>query len=291
MKKYVVYGIVFLAMFFWAMTYIWYKIVFTQLGPISVMTIRLLFSAVFMLLFSKITKRLSMIKKEDLPWFLLLSIFQPFLYFLAESHGVELVSPTISAVIISTIPVFTPFATFLFFKDRISVYNTIGIALSFIGVLAVVLGKQLHFSGSVWGIALLFGAVISAVAYGIIIVRLTNKYNSFTIISWQNLFGGLLFLPLFFIFDWQSFLDAQFNREIILNLIYLSLFGSSLAFLLFTFGIKQLGLVQASMFTNIIPVITAIFAYFMLGDTIDIVKGVGIAVVLIGLFMSQQKKV
>lgn len=285
-----VYGIVFMSMVFWAMTYVWYKIVFKELGPISVMTIRLVFSAVFMLVFSIITNKLTIPHKSDIGWFILLSFFQPILYFLAESHGVQLVSPTIAAVIISTIPVFTPFATFLFFKERISLFNTLGVVLSFVGVLAVVLGKELQFTGSVMGIVLLFIAVFAAVGYGIIVMRLTNKYNAFTIISWQNLFGGVFFLPLFFIFDWHAFLGANFTKEIVLNLIYLSLFGSSLAYVFFTYAIKNLGLVKASMFTNIIPVITAIFAFVMLGHTIDYVKGIGIGIVLLGLFMSQSNR-
>lgn len=286
-----VYGIVILSMVFWAMTYVWYKIVFAELGPISVMTIRLVFSAIFMLVFSKITKRLVVPGLKDFYWFLLLSLFQPFFYFLAESYGVSMVSPTISAVIISTIPVFTPFVAYFFFKEKVTVFNVAGILLSFVGVLAVVLGKNLYFSGSGLGIILLFMAVLAALAYGVIIVKLTSKYNSFTIISWQNLFGAIYFLPLFFIFDWSNFIEANFTQQIIINLIYLAFFGSSLAYVFFTFAIKNLGLVKASMFTNVIPVFTAIFAYIVLGETIDFIKGIGIGIVLIGLYMSQINRI
>lgn len=286
-----VYIIVVLSMLCWAMTYIWYKIVFTELGPLSVMTIRLVFSAMFMFAFSKLTKRLTIPESKDWLWFILLSFFQPFLYFLAESYGVSMVSSTISAVIISTIPVFTPFIMFLFFREKVSLFNVIGIVVSFIGVIAVILGRELHFSGSILGILLLFSAVLAALFYGVIIVKLTNKYNTFTIISWQNLIGAFFFLPLFFIYDWQNFLNANFSQKIILNLIYLALFGSSLAYVFFTFSIKKLGLVKASMFANIIPVFTAMFAYFVLGEVLSAFKWVGIFVVLFGLYMSQMNRV
>lgn len=134
-------------------------------------------------------------------------------------------------------------------------------------------------------------AVLAALAYGVIIVKLTSKYNSFTIISWQNLFGAIYFLPLFFIFDWSNFIEANFTQQIIINLIYLAFFGSSLAYVFFTFAIKNLGLVKASMFTNVIPVFTAIFAYIVLGETIDFIKGIGIGIVLIGLYMSQINRI
>lgn len=284
-----VYGIVILAMLFWSLTYIWYKNVFIELRPISVMTIRLFFSTIFLFSFSITIKKLTIPCLKDFGWLILLSFFQPFLYFLAESYGVSMVSSTVSAVIISTIPVFTPFVAYLFFRDKITVFNVFGIVVSFLGVLMVVLGKDLHFSGSVLGIFILFGAVMAAMGYAVIIVKLTGKYNSFTIISWQNLFGTLFFIPLFFTIDWNHFIQANFNKDIILNLIYLSLFGSSIAYVFFTYSIKHLGITKASVFTNAIPVFTAAFAYFFLGELLSAFKIGGIALVLMGLFMSQKK--
>lgn len=289
-KKYMVFGIVILSMLFWSATYIWYKVVFEVLQPISVMTIRLFFSAIFLLVFSIIIKKLQIPNRKDFGWLLLLSFFQPFLYFLAESYGVSMVSPTVAAVIISTIPVFTPLVAFAFFGSRITVFNLLGILLSFMGVLMVILGLDFQFDGSLMGVLILSGAVLAALGYSVIIVRLTGKYNSFTIISWQNLFGFLFFLPLFFIFDYEAFISAPFNAKIILNLIYLSLFGSSLAYVFFTYSIKNLGITTASLFTNTIPVFTAVFAYFSFGETLSWYKWIGILIVLFGLYMGQHRK-
>lgn len=289
LNKFMVYGIVTLSMLFWSMTYVWYKVVFVELMPITVMTFRLVFSAAFLLGFSKFTKRLAIPNKTDFLWLLLLSFFQPFLYFLAESYGVSMVSSTLSAVIISTIPVFTPLVAYLFFGDRITLFNFFGLVLSFLGVLIVILGKDFHFEGSVTGILILFGAVASALAYAVIIVKLAGKYNSFTIISWQNLFGTLYFLPLFFIVDWEAFTQANFTPKIILNLFYLSFFGSSLAYVLFTYSIKHMGITRASMFTNVIPIFTAAFAFIILNERLEWIQIIGIFVVLSGLYMAQKK--
>lgn len=289
LKKYMVYGIVILAMLFWSATYIWYKVVFEALQPISVMTIRLLFSSLFLLIFSAIIKKLQVPNLKDFGWLLLLSLFQPFLYFLAESYGVSMVSPTVAAVIISTIPVFTPLVAYLFFRQTITIHNFWGILISFIGVLMVLLGKNFRFEGSVLGLIILAGAVLAALGYAAIIVRLTGRYNAFTIISWQNLFGFFYFLPFFFIFDFKHFVSASFNQTIVLNLIYLAFFGSSLAYVLFTYSIKTIGITKASLFTNTIPVFTAFFAYWQFGEILSVFKMFGIGVVLTGLYMGQHR--
>jgi len=288
-KKIMVYGIVLLSMLFWSLTYIWYKIVFTELQPITVMTFRLGISAMFMGLFTKAIGKWQHPNKKDTLWFIALSFFQPFLYFLFESHGVNLVSSTISAIIISTIPLFTPIVAYLFLKQKISILNLIGILISFFGVLMVVLGKSLRFDGSVFGIILLSGAVISALGYAVIIVRLTGRYNSFFIISMQNIFGLLFFLPLFFIFEIDDFSKAAFTSEIVINLLYLALLGSSLAYVFFTYSIKQLGITTASLFTNVIPIFTAALAFYFLGEKLSVFKFIGICIVVIGLFLGQTK--
>ena len=285
-----VYGIVITAMLFWSMTYIWYKVVFEALQPISVMVFRLFFSSVFLFLFSKITRKLQIPTKSDFGWLALLSLFQPFLYFLAESYGVSMVSATVASVIIATIPLFTPFVAFLFYQHRISVFNIFGIIVSFTGVLMVVLGKNLHFDGSLLGVLILAGAVLAALGYSVIIVKLAGKYSSFTIISWQNLFGLVYFLPFFLIIDWPAFSFASIDKRILLNLVYLAFFGSSLAYVFFTYSIRNLGITTASLFTNTIPVFTSLFAYFLLGEVLPLFNRLGIAVLLIGLFMGQIKR-
>lgn len=290
-KNLMVYGIVILSMLFWSLTYIWYKIVFVELNPITVMTFRLGISAISLVVFSMLIKKFQIPSKSDFYWFIILSIFQPFLYFLAESYGVSLVSSTVSAVIISTIPVFTPVVAYLFLNDKISKINGVGIFVSFIGVLIVVLGKDLQFNGSIKGILLLFGAVFSALGYSVVIVKLTNKYNSFTIISWQNIFGTLMFLPLFFIFDFNNLQVSNFTQSVVINMLYLSLLGSSVAYIFFTYSIKNIGITRANLFTNLIPPFTAVFAFFILKEELSLFKIGGILVVVAGLFLGQKKSI
>lgn len=290
-KNLMVYGIVILSMLFWSMTYIWYKIVFIELNPITVMTFRLGISGVTLLIFSKLINKLQIPDKSDFYWFIILSVFQPFLYFLAESYGVSMVSSTVSAVIISTIPVFTPIVAYLFLNDRISKLNIVGIVVSFIGVLMVLLEDDFHFNGSVKGILLLFGAVFSALGYALVIVRLTYKYNSFTIISWQNILGTIMFLPLFFIFDFHDFSVLNISKSVIINMLYLSLLGSSVSYIFFTYSIKNLGIIKATLFTNLIPAFTAVFAYYMLNEELSAFKIGGILVVITGLFLGQKRSV
>jgi drug/metabolite transporter (DMT)-like permease len=286
-KGIIVYPTIILAMIFWSLSFVWYKMVYEYYEPITTIFLRLILSSVFLIPFTYFLKKLQKIERQDYKYILLLSFFQPFLYFVGESIGVKFVSSTTAAVIISTIPVLTPIVAFLVFREKLSVFNVLGVLLSFFGVLMVILEKDLSFVASPIGLMLMLLAVASAIVYSVLIIKLAHKYNAYTITTVQNFIGIFLFLPLFLIFDYQKFIQVEITMDLVIPLLELSIFASSFAFIFFTYGIKELGISKANMFTNIIPVFTAIFAYFLLDELLNMQKITGILIVLAGLFMSQ----
>ncbi|MCK4662059.1 MAG: DMT family transporter [Bacteroidales bacterium] len=286
-KKAIVYPIIILSMIFWSMSFVWYKIVYQYFEPITTIFLRLIISSILLLIFTLIFKKLQKVKKEDYGLMIILAFFQPFLYFVGESFGMLYVSSTVAAVVISTIPLFTPILAFFLFGERISFYNVAGIFISFFGVLMVIFNKNLTITASPKGLLLLFIAVVAALSYSALIIKLTKKYNSYTIITVQNVIGIFFFLPLFLIFDFKSFINITFTWKMVLPLIELAVFASSLAFVFFIYGIKELGITKANMFCNVIPVFTAILAFFILKETLSSQKFLGIFIVIGGLFLSQ----
>jgi len=284
------YFLVILAMFFWGFSFIWTKMLLVDLKPISIITFRLIIAVCFLLIVGTLIKKLQKLKPEDIGLFLFLAFLEPFMYFLGETNGLKYVNATISSVLIGLIPLLSPFAAYLFYKEKLNVLNFVGIAVSFFGVILVVLKKDLSFNASTEGILLMCLAVFSAIGYSLVVVKAVKKYNIFSIITYQNLFGALFFLPLLFYFDLGHLKTVNFNLAILWPLLALAILASSVAFMLFTYGIKQLGIVKANTISNSIPVFTAIFAYFLLDEKLIFINIVGILIVLTGLFLSQLRK-
>jgi drug/metabolite transporter (DMT)-like permease len=284
-----VYASIVLAMLFWSFSFVWVKIVYLVYNPITTVFLRLLISAFLLFLIGKSLNRIQHIRKEDRRHLILLAFFEPFMYFMGESFGLKLVSSTLGAVIISTIPLFSPFGAYFFHKEKIDAKIVVGILFSIIGVGVIIFNKQFDLIASPVGIALMFVAVLSAVAYSIVLKGLASKYNPLTLISYQNLIGIAFFLPLFLTFDLNHFISAEPTKEVWISLIQLAVFASSLAFIFFTYGLKHLGINRSNVFINAIPVFTAIFAYFVLNETLNFQKMLGISIVISGLFLSQAK--
>lgn len=238
----------------------------------------------------KITKKLCIPDIKELKTLLLLAFFEPFLYFMGESYGLKYVSSTVGSVIVATIPLFALIPAWFIFREKIKLWAFIGILLSFIGVGFMVFNSSLELSASPLGVGLEFGAVFAAVGYTIILKKVSNNINNVSIIFYQNLFGAIYFIPLWFIFEFKSFIDTPFNKEAFIAIIELSIFATTLAFILFSFSIRQLGIAKSNMFINLIPIFTALFAWIILGDKLSGLQYVGISIVIAGLFLAQVKR-
>ena len=289
-KKVQLYIIIVLSMVFWGMSFVWSTIVFRYLEPITTVFFRLILSSAILFAGLKIFGKLEKIKREHYKMFLISALFNPFLYFLGENFGLKNTSATISAVIIATIPVFSPIAAFFFLKERLSLLNVIGLIVSFFGVLVMLVNKDLSLNAAPLGIMCLGFAVIAAIIYSMLLKRLAFHYNAFTVIANQNLIGSFLFLPLFLIFEAHKLSSVTFNASWVSSLLMLSVFASSLAFVFFAIGTREIGVSKTSIFSNLIPAITAIGSYFLLGEAFSVQKGAGILMVICGLSISQLNK-
>ncbi len=277
------------AMFFWSFSFVWVKIAYLAYHPLTVILFRLVFSALLLFSFTFIIRRLQIPSKKDMGIFILMAFFEPFLYFMGESFGLQYVSSTVAAVIVATIPLFAPFMAWYFFRERLSRVNIAGLIATFIGVSLVVM-NNMGFSASPKGVILEFAAVFSAIAYSTVLRKLAFRYNTFTIIAFQNLIGIGMFLPFWLVFECRGFIATPFHPRAFTAILLLSFFASTLAFIFFTFSIRHLGINRSNSYINLIPVFVAIFAFLILGDHLSIQNIIGIIIVIAGLFLAQIKK-
>ena len=84
-------------------------------------------------------------------------------------------------------------------------------------------------------------------------------------------------------------IDLTFDK--LLPIIELSVVASAIAYLLFVYSVLKIGITQSNMFANLIPVFTAIFAWFMLDETLTFRATIGILLVIIGLSIPHWQRV
>lgn len=287
MKGWTVHIVAVISMFFWGLSYIWSKYVFEVYSPLTTIFFRLTISFVVLFVFVYATSNDFFIYKKDYPLFALSALFNPFLYFIGENFGLKLVSASVSAIIVATIPLFAPFIAWYYYKEKLKLLNTAGLVLSFIGLLFIILKKDFSLNADPVGLMLLSLAVVSALFYMVVLKKLTKKYPPVTIIMWQNLIGAIYFLPFFLFFDFQKVIEIKPDIDAVLSLLMLGIFSSSLAYVLYTYTLKHLGIIKSSLYTNLIPVFTALLSFYLLSESFTFAKIIGMIIVISGLILSE----
>jgi drug/metabolite transporter (DMT)-like permease len=276
------------AIILWGMSYIWTdKLLELGIPVFYFVFVRILIAGVVLFLLNAAYGRIKRIQRQDLKKFMLLALFEPFIYFVCETYGVELTSPTISAMIIATIPIFSIAAGRIFFKERITGINIAGVVLSLVGIIMVIMKGDIAGKDLVWGIILLLIAVIAEVGHASITKSLSGNYSSQIIVMYQFLIGSVYLLPLFLWKGLNGFNEeVYFSGDVWYPIICLAFLCSSLAFSLWVSTIKNLGVAKSSIFSALIPVVTALIAW-TLGTKMTPLQWGGIALSTFGVILSQ----
>lgn len=276
----------------WGASFIFTKGLFLSeeaITPTIILTGRMFIASIFTLPLLIQTHKLQPIKKGHLRYFLLLAFAEPFLYSICETGGVQYVSGSLASIIVATIPLFIPFGMALVYKERLKGRAVIGVALSLVGIAMMSLDDSLSFSANPKGLILLALAVLIAVVYTLTLVKILDHYNPMTITCYQNLIGFFYFLPLMLIVDGSNLPHLSFSIRMWMMIGFLGLFCSTVAYMFFSYGMKQLGATAGSVYNNAIPVFSLLLALAIGQETISWMKVAGMAVVLVGLTIAQRK--
>ena len=273
-----------------ALSFVWSKQALEYISPVALVTGRVIIAAILVTTITVILKKMQPLRGKDYLWFLVLAAAEPVGYFIFEKAGLVLVTPTMACLIIGLIPVITPFCAYLINRERVTPMSWVGLFIGFGGVVVVALSSGVDtLSGQMLGILLLFGSVITAIIYTLMVQRLSKRFNSFTIVSWVNIFSIPYLIAILLIFDFDSITNFSFSLNWFYPVLALGILCSSIAFVLYANGIRELGVTKTSVYINLMPGITAITSYFIIGEPLSAMKIAGIALTIIGLFVANIK--
>ena len=290
-SKWKVYLISGFAIVLWGLSYIWSDQLLIQNIPIEYFVfIRVIMAGGILFLINLVWGVDMKIRRKDLPKFLILSLCEPLIYFLCETYGLKLTeSPTYSALIIATVPIFSLLAGYFFFKEKIGFVNVLGLLIGLGGLVLVTMKASSVGEYFIFGVMLLLCAVFSEVGHASCTKLLSDTYPPLVITMYQFLFGAVYLFPLFIFKGLRSFDISYLSWTVIGPVFSLAVFCSAMAFSLWVSTIKTLGLAKSSIFTAMIPIVTAIAGVLFGTELLNGFQWVGICIATVGVVLSQLK--
>ena len=305
--QYLAVSALIVSMIIWSVSGIAIKQALLVLPPFTLIVLRFVPAVLLMLVVGLVRHKHSMfclqkMDLHDLPLFLMAGFCQPFLYYLLETFTYRaLNSPTIAETLLSTSPLLSPLFAAVLLREKVTMNNIFGIILSTLGVFALTLAGGADFSiGNYWGILLAFASVSAAVMSSISMRAAPAKYSALSFVFYTQLISLFFFIPIWFWKEGPSALMAldfsqlaSFDSQLttaLLCVAYLTVFASVIAFILFCYALRQVGVTQANAFNNIRPAFTALWMLLFFGEHLPLVKWIGMGLIIFGLFVCQKQE-
>lgn len=271
--------------FIWGLSFLSIKIAVTVVPPMSLGLARFVIASILLMLFFVARQSLPRLALRDLPLMAGSGLIGVTLYFAGENNGIMRLSASESAIIVGTIPVLTILADRLFMRGRLRTLQYVGAIISAAGVSLMVV-ESLKISAQPLGYLFMTIAAFSWVAYAFATRPLLAKYTQTEVTFWQGLFGAAGFLPFALLekMDW-----AGLTPLIVVNVLYLAVFCSALGYLFYIISMDVLGAGVASVFINLIPVVSVVASFFILGERLSPLQFGGAAVAVAGVYLTTMK--
>ena len=269
----------------WGLSFLSIKVAIAAIPPMTLGLLRFVIAAALLPLLALATRESLRVGPRDLPRLALGGLLGVTLYFLCENNGVKLLSASEASLIVGVIPVVTMLAERAFLGTRVGFRSYLGALLSFAGV-GLIAARSAGASSSPLGFLYMGGAALCWVAYSFVTRPLSARYGQVSITFWQSLFGMLGFIP-FAIAERPSL--AGLSAPVVLNVLYLGVFCSALGYWFYVVSLDVLGAGPANSFINLIPVVSVLAAFILLGERLSGLQWAGAAAAVAGVYLATAK--
>ncbi len=197
-----------------------------------------------------------------------------------------------ATILNSFIPIFILIIVSLFFKEKISKYQVVGIFISLLGVFVILsrlninIIKNITFNkGDLWMLL----AALDWAMYSILLKYLRpTELKPMTFLGIMMIIGTIILIPLYLANPFNELMINP-NKDVIYALAYIAIFPSIISYLAWNYGLQKIGAALGGQYIHLMPIFGALMAVIFLGEKIQlyhILGGIGIA---LGLWLSMQK--
>ena len=298
MKNAIAYHLLaFLTVAIWGSTFVFTKMLLLNgLSPAQIFTLRFLIAYVLMVSGSLLTRRHLKLFADswlDETVMLLLGITGGSVYFLTENASMLYTTATNTSLIVCSCPLFAMLLVALVYRhtEPITRMQAIGSVVACLGMAVVVLNGRFVLHLSPLGDLLAFGACLCWAFYSLLMKSVLQRYSTLFITRKVFFYGIVTILPYYFVEPGFPSMAVLLRPDVLWNLLVLSVVASMLCFVMWNWVISKLGAVVATNWVYFNPVVTILFAWWLLHEQITIWFLLGSLLIIVGMmFLTRNSK-
>ena len=189
------------------------------------------------------------------------------IYFIAENTALNYTLTSNVSLLTTLSPLLTTLLIGAIYKnERPGLWVYVGSIIAITGVGCIIFKSGFHLEVMPLGDLLALSAAFSWAIYSIVLRKVNANYSALFITRKTFFYGLLTALP-FLAFEPETApLSALGEPVVLLNLLFLSLTASVLAYVIWSLTVKRLGAIKASNYLYFQPVMTMIVSAIILPD-------------------------
>ena len=212
------------------------------------------------------------------------------LYFLAENGAMNYTTTTNTSLIVCLCPLFASALISLFYKSQsLNRTQTFGTLMAAAGVVVVVMNGHFVLHLSPKGDALAFVACLCWAVYSLLMIPANARYDTVFITRKVFFYGLLSMIPYFILRPGLNTHLLLGQPALLWTLLFLGCVASTLCFLAWNWAMKKLGAVVVTNYVYFNPVVTILFAWLLLSESITVYFLLGTLLILVGMYLSDRR--
>jgi drug/metabolite transporter (DMT)-like permease len=233
-------------------------------------------------------KGIAFIHRPDLPGLALLGLIGHAGYQTMFIAGLARTSAGHSSIILSMVPLFVGVLGVVMRIERPTPRMWIGLVLAFLGVVILIRGRGSAglYSATLIGDLLTMGGALCWAAYTVMSRPWLTRYSALHLTTVTLIIG----LPVVLATAVPEALGVAWDRvgpQAWASLAFSAIFAIAVSYLIWYSSVQAVGSVRTAAFSNLIPVVTLLSAWAMLGEPLGLVQVAGTAVVLFGVWLAR----
>lgn len=277
-----------IAVLLWSSSFVALKFSFQTLDPFIVIFFRMAIASLCFILFACWRIQKIVFQRGDIKFILLMTLFEPCLYFIFEAKAVTLTTASQAGVITSLMPMLVAIGAYFFLKEKITKIALSGFAMAVIGACWLSLSNESsdYAPNPILGNFLEFLAMICAAGYTITLKKLTARYSAFLLTGLQAFSGCIFFL--FIILVTNTPFPTDFDIPAAIVVFYLGSFVTLGAYGLYNYGVSKTSAAKASAYINLIPIFSILLGWLLLDESLSFSQSIAALIIITGILLSQE---
>jgi drug/metabolite transporter (DMT)-like permease len=262
------------------------KSAFDTIPPLLFGALRFTVMGILLLALTFFREKGIQLRKEDLGRVIMVGTLGLGLYQVLWSLGLNLTSPSNSALILSTQPLLGTLYVDLIKKEHVGRQQYWGMLLALVGVVLVILKPtaKLHFSLETLpgDLLTLLAAFCAAIFFSVWSKPLLKTYSPLRLMSYCMIIGSLI-LWIASPFSAQPMVWNQVWEKTWWSMGYAVVFSGMLGHVFWYEGLERIGVTKSMVYLYFIPIWAVVFNFLMMGETIFLQQILGGVLILLGV--------